>query len=159
MKVSNGYGYTGNLVFMTRKLRQWLNLTFINHVPRDFKLLNAPFFRWATVGIFSTGADYVFFLFFYMNFQSVLVANLLSSIIATSVNYFLHHRWTFDSNQNHSRTGPKYFASLAFWWIISTVLIEWLIRWGINVEFAKLAPTIILLPFNYFVLNKIVFKN
>ena len=144
---------------MTRKLRQRFNSTFGNHVPLDLKSLNAPFFRWALVGVFSTGTDYVLFLFFYKNFQSVLIANLFSSIIATSVNYFLHHRWTFDSNQHHSRTGPKYFASLAFWWIVSTVLIEWLIRWGINVEFAKLAPTIILLPLNYFVLNKIVFKN
>jgi putative flippase GtrA len=144
---------------MTRKIRQKLNLIFRKHIPLDLKILNTSVFRWALVGVFSTATDYVFFLFFYKNFHSVLVANLLSSIIATSANYLLHHRWTFDSNQHHSRTGPRYFGSLAFWWIVSTILIEWLIRWGINVEFAKLAPTIILLPLNYFVLSKIVFKS
>ena len=144
---------------MTRKFRQKLNQISSDYLPLDVKSLNSSVFRWAFVGVFSTVTDYVLFLIFYKNFHSVIIANLLSSIIATSVNYSLHHRWTFDSNQPYSRTGPKYFASLAFWWIVSTILIEWLIRWGVNVEFSKLAPAIILLPLNYFILNKIVFKN
>ncbi len=111
------------------------------------------------VGVLTTGVDYVFFLIFYKNLNSVFLANLLSGVIATSVNYFSHHKWTFKSASSHSSSGPRYFTSLAFWWICSTFLIEWLIESGMNVELAKLVPTFILLPLNYLVLNRLVFRK
>ena len=122
-------------------------------------MLKPRFLRWITVGIVTTGIDYIVFLIIYKNLNSVFTANLLSSLVATSINYYSHHIWTFESSQRHSSTGPRYFLSLAFWWISSTFLIKWLIDVGINVEFAKLAPTFILLPINFLVLNKLVFKK
>ncbi len=125
---------------------------FLNSLIPD-----VSFLRWVVVGVLTTGVDYVFFLLFYKNLNSVFLANLLSGIIATSINYFSHHRWTFKSANTHSSSGPRYFMSLAFWWICSTFLIKWLIESGISAEVAKLIPTFILLPLNYLVLNKLVF--
>ncbi len=127
---------------------------FFNSLLLDMSLL-----RWVVVGFLTTGVDYVFFLIFYKNLNSVFLANLLSGVIATSVNYFSHHKWTFKSVRSHSSSGPRYFMSLAFWWICSTFLIEWLIDSGMNAELAKLVPAFILLPLNYLVLNRLVFRK
>ncbi len=125
----------------------------------EFLLLQPAFLRWVLVGIVTTGIDYVVFLIIYKNLNTVFAANLLSSLVATTINYYSHHVWTFESSQRHWSTGPRYFLSLAFWWVSSTFLIKWLIDSGISVEIAKLAPTFILLPINFLVLSKLVFKN
>jgi putative flippase GtrA len=85
--------------------------------------------------------------------------NLISVKIAKSFNYYTHHKWTFKSDQNHSRSGFKYLINLTFWWIISTSVIKTLVVLGIDPKFAKLAPLVLIVPINYFVLNKIVFKQ
>lgn len=118
-----------------------------------------PVMRWIVVGVATTVLDYLIFLFVYRNINSVLIANLISGIIATSTNYYFHHNWTFNSSRAHSSTGPRYFLSLAFWWVSSTLFIKWLVELGIRVEFAKLTPTFVLLPINYLILNKLVFKK
>ena len=121
--------------------------------------LKSSFIRWALVGILTTGLDYVLFLIFYSRFESVFFANLMSSLFATTLNYFVHSKWTFKSDQLHSKTGIKYFLSLAFWWILSTVLIKFLILVGIEVIYAKLFPIILMIPMNYQILKKYVFKH
>jgi hypothetical protein len=91
--------------------------------------------------------------------DSVYISNLISTIIATSINYLAHHRWTFKSDQKHSRTGIKYLINLIFWWLISTTLIKSLVLMDIDPRLAKLAPLILVVPVNYFVLNLLVFKQ
>jgi putative flippase GtrA len=120
---------------------------------------NLPILRWILVGALTTGLDYLTFLIVFRNLSSVFIANLISGIFATSINYYFHHSWTFNSSLSHSSTGPRYFFSLTFWWISSTFLINWLVVMGIRVEFAKLAPVLILLPINYLILKKLVFKK
>jgi len=116
-------------------------------------------FRWVLVGVTTTVIDYLIFITLYGPINSVFVVNLISSPVATSLNYFTHHRWTFKSDQNHSRSGVKYLVNLVFWWLISTSIIKALIVLNIDPKIAKLVPIIIIAPINYFVLNKIVFKK
>jgi putative flippase GtrA len=75
------------------------------------------------------------------------------------MNYFAHHRWTFKSVQNHSRSGIKYLLNLIFWWLVSTSVIKALVVLNIDPKIAKLAPLILIVPINYFVLNYVVFKK
>jgi putative flippase GtrA len=89
----------------------------------------------------------------------VFLANLIAASIATSLNYFTHHHWTFKSEQNHSRSGFKYLLNLTFWWFISTSIIQALVLLNIDPKIAKLAPLIFIVPVNYFVLNKLVFRK
>jgi putative flippase GtrA len=79
--------------------------------------------------------------------------------VATAINYYTHHRWTFKTDQNHSRTGLKYLINLMFWWLVSTTIIKTLVVLNIDPRLAKIAPLILIVPVNYFVLNKIVFKK
>ena len=114
--------------------------------------------RWGAVGVTTFAIDYTLFLALFDLSNSVYLANLTSVTIATSFNYYTHHKWTFKSDQNHSRSGFKYLVNLTFWWIISTSVIKTLVVFGIDPKFAKLAPLVLIVPINYFVLNKIVFK-
>ena len=129
-----------------------------------FKVLKEKYFdysmlRWGAVGILTTALDYLLFVNLYGPINSVFIANLISASIATSINYFTHHRWTFKTNQNHSNSGAKYLLNLIFWWLVSTSVIKVLVELDFDPKVAKLAPLVLIVPINYFVLNFIVFKR
>ena len=123
------------------------------------KYFDYSMLRWVLVGVTTTVIDYLIFITLYGPINSVFVVNLISSAVATSLNYFTHHRWTFKSDQNHSRSGVKYLVNLAFWWLVSTSIIKTLIVLSIDPKIAKLVPILLIAAINYFVLNKIVFKK
>ena len=115
--------------------------------------------RWGLVGASTTAVDYLLFISLYGPINSVFVANLISATVATSINYLTHHRWTFKSKQNHSRSGFNYLINLIFWWSVSTSIIKFLLVSGFDPKVAKLVPLILIVPVNYFVLNNLVFKK
>jgi putative flippase GtrA len=123
------------------------------------KYFDYSMLRWVLVGVTTTAIDYLIFITLYGPINSVFAVNLISSAAATSLNYFTHHRWTFKSDQNHSRSGVKYLVNLAFWWLVSTSIIKTLIILSIDPKIAKLVPILLIAPINYFILNKIVFKK
>jgi putative flippase GtrA len=123
------------------------------------KYFDYSMLRWGMVGLFTTAVDYLLFVNLYGPINSVFLANLISSTVATLINYYTHHRWTFKSEQNHSRSGVKYLLNLSFWWLVSTSIIKALVVLDIDPKIAKLVPLIVIVPVNYFVLNYIVFKK
>jgi putative flippase GtrA len=123
------------------------------------KYFEPAMLRWAAVGITTTAIDYILFITLFGPINSVFIANLIAAVVATSINYLTHHRWTFKSNQQHSRSGVKYTVNLIFWWLISSSIIKILVEVGVEPRVAKLVPFVFIVPINYFVLNKIVFKK
>jgi putative flippase GtrA len=123
------------------------------------KYFEPSMFRWGAVGITTTVIDYLLFISLYGPINSVFLANLIAASIATLLNYYTHHRWTFKSEQNHSRSGFKYSLNLTFWWFVSTSIIQALVMLNIDPKIAKIAPLIFIVPINYFVLNKLVFRK
>jgi putative flippase GtrA len=115
--------------------------------------------RWALVGLTTTAIDYLLFINLYGPINSVFIANLLSASVATSINYLTHHRWTFKSEQEHSKSGVKYLINLIFWWFVSTSIIKLMIIFNFDPRVAKLIPFLLIVPINYFVLNNIVFNK
>jgi len=127
--------------------------------PLRNKIFKKSMLRWSAVGILTNAIDYVLFIFLYGPIDSVFLANLISASIATFINYFSHHRWTFRSNQTHSNSGTKYVINLIFWWLVSTSIIKSLVVLNVDPKIAKLVPFLLIVPINYFVLNYIVFKK
>ena len=123
------------------------------------KYFDYSMLRWGAVGLFTNVIDYVLFITLYGTIKSVFIANLISSSVSTSINYFTHHKWTFKSDQNHSKSGVKYLLNLIFWWFVSTSIIKGLVVLNIDPKIAKLVPLIVIVPVNYFVLNFVVFKR
>lgn len=115
--------------------------------------------RWVIVGTTTTVIDYLIFIFLYMQTKSVFFANLVATIAAITFNYVMHYKWTFRSQQQHTSSGFKYLLNLSFWWLTSSLIIESLVMVEIDVRIAKLVPLIFIVPVNYFMLNRIVFKN
>ena len=115
--------------------------------------------RWMLVGLFTTATDYLIFISLYGPINSVVVSNFISGFVSTSINYYTHHRWTFKSEQDHSKSGSRYLLNLIFWWVVSTLSIKALIVLEIDPKIAKLLPILFIAPINYFVLNHIVFKK
>jgi putative flippase GtrA len=123
------------------------------------KYFDPSMIRWAAVGVTTTVIDYLIFITLYGPTNSIFGANLVAAIVATTFNYLTHHRWTFKSKQDHSRSTFKYLLNLSFWWLTSSTIIKSLIEMGIDPKVAKLVPLILIIPINYFVLNKLVFKK
>jgi putative flippase GtrA len=123
------------------------------------KYFDYSMLRWSLVGVTTTAIDYSLFISIYGPINSVFLANLISASAATSINYLTHHRWTFRSDQNHSRSGAKYLLNIIFWWLVSTSIIKTLVVFGFDPRLAKLFPLILIVPVNYFVLNHLVFKK
>jgi putative flippase GtrA len=123
------------------------------------KYFDYSMIRWGFVGLTTTAIDFTLFTTLYYTINSVFISNLISATVATSINYAAHHRWTFRSEQNHSRSGIKYLLNLIFWWLVSTSIIKTLVVLNIDPRIAKLSPLILIVPVNYFVLNHLVFKK
>ena len=123
------------------------------------KYFDRAMLRWAMVGITTTAIDYTIFIVLYGVSNSVFGSNLVASAVATTFNYLTHHRWTFKSDQQHATSGVKYLLNLIFWWIVSSSIIKMLVAIGVDVKIAKLAPFVFIVPVNYFVLNRVVFKK
>ena len=123
------------------------------------KYFDRAMLRWAAVGITTTAIDYTIFIVLYGASNSVFGSNLVAAAAATTFNYLTHHRWTFKSDQQHAKSGVKYLLNLIFWWIVSSSIIKMLVALGVDVKVAKLAPLVFIVPVNYFVLNRVVFKK
>jgi putative flippase GtrA len=123
------------------------------------KYFDYSMLRWGLVGASTTAVDYLLFISLYGPINSVFLANLISATVSTCINYLTHHRWTFKSEQNHSRSGFKYLLNLIFWWLVSTTVIKLLVDAGVDPRIAKLVPLVLIVPVNYFVLNHLVFKK
>jgi len=123
------------------------------------KYFDYSMIRWGLVGLTTTAIDFFLFTSLYYTINSVFISNLISATAATSINYAAHHRWTFRSEQNHSKSGIKYLLNLIFWWLVSTSIIKTLVVLSIDPRIAKLIPLILIVPVNYFVLNHLVFKK
>ena len=133
-------------------MRSLLNNLYIKYVTPSM-------IRWGVIGVTTFTIDYLLFLILFDFNKSVFLSNLISVTIATSFNYYMHHKWTFRSNQHHANSGVKYLLNLTFWWFVSTTTIKALVELGVDPRFAKIAPLVFIVPINYFVLNKIVFKR
>ena len=148
----------------SRPQPQVLRISRLDFIISKLKSLKEKYFdysmlRWGLVGMTTTLVDYLLFISLYGPISSVFVANLISATVATSINYFTHHRWTFKSKQNHSRSGFKFLLNLIFWWLVSTTVIKLLVDAGVDPRIAKLVPLVLIVPVNYFVLNYLVFKK
>ena len=123
------------------------------------RYFNKSWFRWVVIGVTTFSIDYILFLSLYKISNSVVISNFFSAGIATLLNYILNYNWSFHSEKIKVKSSIKYFLNLIFWWVISTTIIATLIRYKVTPEIAKIAPMILIVPVNYFILKLFVFRD
>jgi len=131
----------------------------MNPIALIKRQLDWSMLRWFLVGATTFAIDYFVFLMCFGPIKSVLYANFISGLCSTSFNYFAHHAWTFKTDMEHKSTSARYIINLAFFWVISTLILKGLISLDLSPRLAKLIPVLIITPFSYFVLNHLVFKR
>ena len=123
------------------------------------RYFNKSWFRWVVIGVTTFSIDYILFLSLYKISNSVVISNFFSAGLATLLNYILNYNWSFRSEKIKVKSSIKYFLNLIFWWVISTTIIATLIRYKVSPEMAKIAPMILIVPVNYFILKLFVFRD
>ena len=87
-------------------------------------------------------------------------AELLARIASIIVNYILLKKWVFLSQEKIRRTFPRFVLLVAFFGMITTLLIQTLIRWfPITPLQAKLIVEISLYFIIFFAVKTLVFLN
>jgi len=117
------------------------------------------FTKWFIVGVASFITDVAIFSLLFHRTEQVLVSNLVSALCSTSFNYLAHYFWTFNSVNEHRKTLVRYLLNIVFLWVISSILIQIILDFGVSGILSKILSLCILLPFNYFILRKFVYSR
>ena len=115
--------------------------------------------RWTLVGVSTFLIDFIIFLKLYSTTSSVLFSNFVSGIFSVIFNYLSNYFWSFNSKSDHSKSGLKYLVNLIIIWGVNTFLIKFLILAGIQENYAKLIPALIIAPFSFYSLRFVVFRK
>ena len=123
------------------------------------KYFDYSMLRWGTVGLSTTIIDYLIFISLYTKSNSVFASNLVAGVIATTINYSSHYRWSFKSESQHTNSGFKYLLNWMLWWVVGTSIIKILIELNVSARIAKLLPLLVIAPLSFLVLKKFVFAK
>ena len=114
--------------------------------------------KWAMTGVLTFVVEYVIFVIFFGYIQIVTIANFFAASVSLTFNYLLHHTWSFKSKQSKTSTLKRYAINSTFFWVISTLILKFLISNGIDPKIAKTIPILLLMPFTYWSLRKFVYS-
>lgn len=115
--------------------------------------------RWLIVGVTSLVIDIFGFAFGFKITKSIFTANFIAATLSTSFNYMAHYFWTFSSRGSHIQTILKYYLNISFIWIVSSLLIKYLVINHFDALTAKILSLLIILPLNFFTLKLFVYQN
>jgi putative flippase GtrA len=80
----------------------------------DLRFWSYRIFKFGVVG---TSAALLYFVLLYCMVEfanvPVMIATAIAYLIVSLQNYFLHHLWTFESEESHSAAFPKFIVSNA----------------------------------------------
>ena len=115
--------------------------------------------RWLVVGCFTVLLDALVFTIFFNANRNVIISNFISGAFATSINYSMHNKFTFKSDNTLTRSKRKYLLTLLLFWCLNTIFVKFLLEIFSNPSVAKIIVAIIQSPFNFIVLKNYVFKK
>ncbi len=117
-------------------------------------MFNNSFIRYSIVGVLTVIIDYMllYISFSLFNIEQNLSITL-SYISASLFNFFMHKKYTFKSTDKASKEILKFVVIGVISYIITIVLINYLVELGLNIYFAKLI-TVIFTFINVYIISK-----
>lgn len=131
-------------------------------MPFISKFTQSSLFRYLIVGFSSFGVEFLAFSFFlYVAKTEALAANMLSLIVAFSVNFTLSNFWTFKAGKDKAAQKiSKYLALVAINYVLNNALFYFLnTTLGINPVVTKVLVTGMQVVWNYLAYKFWVFKK
>jgi putative flippase GtrA len=125
-------------------------------IKRILKLSAA---RWFIVGSATFLIDTSLFLIAFNVTEIAVVSNLFSGSIATTFNYFSHHRWSFQSDRSHKQSTAIYLFFFFVFLFLGTSLVSFLIHTGLHPLPAKVGTAAITAPISFFIMKFVTFRR
>lgn len=126
-----------------------------------FRFQNFILFRYLITGFITKASDVSFFIIFHHVTSSVLAANGLAALISLTINFTLHHQYTFKLGTNLlARQGIRYGALNLLYFGIDTALITTfieVINWSPGIS--KIVATFQLSILGYIFNKYYIFKK
>lgn len=116
-------------------------------------------FKWFVVGLLTFLSDTILFLLLFKISHSASLSNILSNLFALTLNYKLHHSWSFKSKSSHKNALPVYLIILLLNISLNTLIVVNLLDLINNGFFAKFFSAILVAPLNYLQLKYLAFKS
>ena len=125
-------------------------------IKRVLKLSAA---RWFIVGSATFLIDTCLFLSAFKVTEVAVISNMFSGIVATTFNYFSHHRWSFQSNRSHKQSTVIYLFFFFVFLSLSTSLVSFLIHTGLHPLPAKVGTAAITAPISFLIMKFVTFRR
>ena len=116
-------------------------------------------FKWFVVGLITFLSDTILFLLLFKISHTAGFSNILSNLVALTLNYKLHHSWSFKSKNSHKNALPVYLIILLLNISLNTIIVINLLDLINNGFFAKFFSAILVAPLNYLQLKYFAFKS
>ena len=93
--------------------------------------LNTKIIRYFVVGALGASLDLFLFLFIYSEYQSFIIANLISFHVALIFSFFLHYKYTHNVDKNASLYifFIRYLFLVYFLFFCGSFILFLLVRW------------------------------
>jgi putative flippase GtrA len=112
------------------------------------------------VGGFATGLHYMLTILFVAGFGIPLIpASAAGFAISAIANYLLNARLTFQSDQPHKATAPRFIATTTAGLLLNSLLLSLLVSIGFHAVSAQLLTTLGVLIWNYSINSIWTFKK
>jgi putative flippase GtrA len=103
--------------------------------------------------------DTCLFLIAFNVTEIAVASNLFSGTIATTFNYFSHHRWSFQSDRSHKQSTVVYLFFFFVFLFLGTSLVSFLIHTGLHPLPAKVGTAAITAPISFFIMKFVTFRR
>ena len=121
------------------------------------KLLKYRFARYFMLGCIAVLTQYTVLI---AAIEVLKIAEVLSALIAFTIavltNYFLQHRYTFNSDVQHSKAVPRFFAIAAITGVTNVILFSFLVD-HIHYFFAQAIASLVIFAINYELNKRLTF--
>lgn len=131
-------------------------MKFLNTNPKEFF---SRFIKWFVVGGTCTVVDIFLFKYLYGEWRTVLLANLVDSILVVSFGYLANHYWAFKSTRNLKSAAPRFLINLGLIYFLNTLLVWSYLKLGLSPVWSKIFAIPIQAPITFLVLNFWVFHH
>ena len=115
--------------------------------------------KFSMSSIISFIVDYLFYAVFVLFTENIIISNVLARIISGTTNYTINKNLVFKNKNKTSKTLMEYVLLVIFILLLNTLLLNIIIKLGMNKFIAKMIVELTLFIFSWFIQKKKIFKK